>query len=162
VSPVNPLQRRAVELLGDGQWRDFETVVAELSKLVPPGQAVRKSEKIRRAAKGAPEQRKKTRDAERLIASGARTFAREALRESNGFEQRVDPFDGARLVRMRKMPKRVAYALRVEGNTTAARALVDELLDSDASARAVKRRLDPLPHDVLVSVAALLVERARR
>ena len=38
------IHRRAYELAGDGEWHDFEDLLRELAKMVPPGIAMRRSE----------------------------------------------------------------------------------------------------------------------
>ena len=45
---LSSVSERLVELLVDGNWHDLEQVLAEVGKLVPPGQAMREMERSRR------------------------------------------------------------------------------------------------------------------
>lgn len=81
-SPVHrDLAQRAVDLLGDGKWHNYEKVVHQLMKLIPPGRAIRRNEKER--AMQNPNPRKVPLSIERQIASGQRAIVRDFLKNSN-------------------------------------------------------------------------------
>lgn len=104
-APASPVLRAATELLEDGEPREFNSVVRELGRHVPPGVAIRKTEMVRRGQrKDAPDERVRQRDPERLIESGRRTIVRQALR-APFFE--YSEHDGARFVRLVEVPPRV-------------------------------------------------------
>lgn len=69
---------RVTELLEDGEWHDFEEVLAQLMKLIPPGRALRRTEAMRRYKSDA-EERQRPFSQERQIASGKRAIAKDAL-----------------------------------------------------------------------------------
>jgi hypothetical protein len=110
---ASPLLVRAVELLEDGKWHDLDKTVRELSRLVPPGRAIRRAEQNRAQASGTPTRTRQL-SHERLIASGARSIAREVMRPPH-FE--IDPpastgrpantDDGRKRVRLVQVPPRV-------------------------------------------------------
>lgn len=92
------LATRANELLGDGQWHNHEKVVLELSRVVPPGRAVREAEAGRNRPKSdgrvaPPERKGRNLDAESQVKIGARAIVREFLR--NGVAYEVSGGEGA-------------------------------------------------------------------
>lgn len=74
------IHRRAVEILDGGGWHDMEDVIADLSRLVPPGRAIRRNERDR-AASGGPPTRHNPLPVEEMIRSGARSIVRELIRK---------------------------------------------------------------------------------
>jgi hypothetical protein len=102
--PASPHLRRACDLLDDGQPREWEFVVKEVGKVITPGVAIRRAERIRRNVSNSPT-RVKPLTTERQIESGRRSFVREVVRPPwFTFEER----DGKRFVRLASMPPRVA------------------------------------------------------
>lgn len=81
------LARRADELLGDGEWHNYEATMRALIRLVPPGRAMRQNEhdRIGSGYGMGPPARKQPRDTGDMITSGARTIVRQFL-ESVAFE----------------------------------------------------------------------------
>jgi hypothetical protein len=109
------LAARVVELLADGEWHNYEQVVRELMKVVPPGPAIRRAEQDRiasnRGHKKADEEigpRVKPRGTDELIRSGRRAIVRAFLRNVNyetdrpGRANRIDP---ERRIRMLRKPQ---------------------------------------------------------
>lgn len=91
---IEILTRRAVELLDDGQWHDYEAVRAQMMKLIPPGIAWRKAEQIRlagerqRRREGAPEManpRRTTREIQ--VESGRKHMVSQMLENSRIYER---------------------------------------------------------------------------
>jgi hypothetical protein len=85
---------RAVELLADEQWHDYDEVLGEVARLVPPGRALRANEAARRNAgnrsgKQAPAARVQQLPLARLVESGQRMVARSVLKHRGYFE--LDP-----------------------------------------------------------------------
>lgn len=125
VSPhFTQMSERAVELMGDGKWHDYETIIRELAKLVPPGVALRRSEQLRQSARpstdGAahdpnwkpPPARIRPRSTEDQISTGARVIARLFL-GAVGFETNRPGVSGikvagqpVRKIRMVRPPRR--------------------------------------------------------
>jgi hypothetical protein len=91
------LAYRATELLGDGEWHNYDAVLRELVKLIPPGEAIRKAERVRVAGRkqrkviepDAPRAGRFQRESSDLIRSGARVIVRDFLRNDRVFE--ADP-----------------------------------------------------------------------
>jgi hypothetical protein len=100
--------RRLHELIGDGQWHDVEPVIRDLTKLVPPGVAIRYNERNRRKAGGAgPEQRVRPIAPEDAIRAGARGLINATIGVTNGsYELRWDNY--TRQVRQVREPRQVA------------------------------------------------------
>jgi len=78
------LATRADELLGDGQWHNYEKTIRALLRLVPPGRAMRRNEMDRVAnrktqGKSADIARKRPATAQQRIYSGARSITRDFL-----------------------------------------------------------------------------------
>lgn len=46
-TPLSPWRARVQEVLSDGEWHDFEQVVRDAMRLVPPGKAFRHAERNR-------------------------------------------------------------------------------------------------------------------
>lgn len=84
------LAKRASELLGDGEWHNYEAVMSELMRLVPPGRALRENERIRRSQAqrrfGSTAPRQVERSVEFQIASGARSIVRGFLKSTKVYE----------------------------------------------------------------------------
>lgn len=79
----SPMRVRAEELLSDGEWHNFERVVSQVSRLVPPGQAARRAEIMRQyggKARG-PARRVVPRELDHQIRSGARAIVKDILRD---------------------------------------------------------------------------------
>jgi hypothetical protein len=81
------MDERVTELLGDGQWHNYEATVRELGKLIPPGIAVRKVEKERlgegtkqRGGTPAPAKRKHALPIEKQVENGRRSLVRVFLK----------------------------------------------------------------------------------
>lgn len=93
--------KRALEVLADGSWHDMNAVVLEMTKMITPGQALRRAEKIRLGqSRGVPPaQRAVPRSAEYLRLLGGRHIAREALRNSKRLEFKDD--ENGRWVRIK-------------------------------------------------------------
>lgn len=53
-APLSPWTAKAAELLADGEWRDREWLIRQLTPLVPPGMAMRQAEKARVNASSKP------------------------------------------------------------------------------------------------------------
>jgi len=81
---MTALTEVARQLLADGQWHDLEKVLARLGSSVPPAKALREMERSRRKSarlRGLPEQdRVHARTDDRMVRSGQRRLALEALR----------------------------------------------------------------------------------
>jgi hypothetical protein len=110
-SLFDQIARRAVEILMDGQWHDEQQVIRDLSRLIPPGVAMRRNERDRRmstAGRQAPDRptpsevppRKYQRAPDKLIASGARAILREVF-QGNTYEIK----DGQ--IRLKRLPRAV-------------------------------------------------------
>lgn len=138
--PASPLVMKVCELLDDGEWHDVEWLIREVGKLVPPGQAIRRAELRRKQnARDAPAERQRPYNEDRQIASGRRSFVRDAINSSREhFET-----DGQR-IRMLSLPS------RVKRDRARARAqhhfepadLADEI-GRGANARAIINELSP-------------------
>lgn len=106
--PASPLLKRAVELTEDGQWHDYDDVVRELCKLVPPGKAMRRAEKSRRYT--GPPERTKYDETERVLETGKKSYARDHLQKV-WFEVkpvgRREPGGLPRQIRLINMPPRI-------------------------------------------------------
>lgn len=74
------IRTRAKELLADGEWHDYEGLLREVAKLVPPGIAMRFGE-YRRIKGGAPPDRVFPADSAQRIRDGKRAYAHEAMRD---------------------------------------------------------------------------------
>jgi len=102
--PASPVVRRACDLLEDGEPREWEWMIREVGKLITPGVAMRRAERIRRAQSESDE-RVKPLSTERQIATGRRSLVRASVRAPYfAFEER----DGKRFVRLVEVPPRVA------------------------------------------------------
>lgn len=83
-----------MELLQDGKWHDYHTIVREAAKVVPPGKALRKQEQLRKAGVRGPgkhlsythERRAVHRSNDELIGFGARAIVGATLASSRIFE----------------------------------------------------------------------------
>jgi hypothetical protein len=100
----------AVELLEDGEWHNLEEIYAELAKVITPGQAIRRNERLRkRQNKG---ERVKPLSEARRIASGKRHIINDSLTAGGYFEKtpmgsRAENRSPDRMIRMVKVPPRV-------------------------------------------------------
>lgn len=107
---ASPPLVRAVMICKDGQWHDFEEVVREVGKVIPPGKAMRRAER-NRILSGGPPQRCAKYDVTRIMAAGKRSLARDFVRppwfviEPAG---RV-PAGTPRRVRLIKLPARIQF-----------------------------------------------------
>lgn len=85
-----PILDRAKELLADGEWHDYEELLSELGKLIPPGMAFRAAERSRRNSLKSRGLEVKPRTVEqpyeRLVATGRRVILMDKLRPRYGFE----------------------------------------------------------------------------
>jgi hypothetical protein len=75
--PISPVLIRAVELLEDRAWHDYEATIRELARMVPPGKAIRRAERLR--AQRGPAERYVPVSDERAIASGQRSIVKDSL-----------------------------------------------------------------------------------
>jgi hypothetical protein len=109
---------RAVEICADGRWHDHGALVRELSKMVPPGRAMRRAESNRVKGGGTPERTNEA-QAHRILESGRRSIVKEFVRKP-WFE--TDPPgrqpQGTRLrVRLVKVPASIAAYARKDFET---------------------------------------------
>ena len=111
----SPIRARLLELLDDEEWHDYERIMAQCIKLVPPGQAYRKAEESRLAARqreGLPATpRKKYTDSDKVIRSGARQVVSQLIQGQKEFEiepRGVVPRDGPRK-KIRLVKSRMPY-----------------------------------------------------
>lgn len=132
---ASPILVRAVELLEDGQWHNYADLVRVLSKMVEPGRAMRRAERVR-AAGGPPERYRAVEDY-RLIQSGQRSIVRDFLIKKY-FEIKPPgrPVDGGeeRVIRMVRVPSRIARdrELAERGRLMNPRVLVPLLLNGES------------------------------
>lgn len=81
-----PIRHKAEELLADGEWHNYEKIVHELMRMVPPGFAARTAERSRRSSGGItrahvrPAARKRPIPVDEQIRIGARIIARGVLK----------------------------------------------------------------------------------
>lgn len=106
---ASPELERARELLADGGWHDYEQVMRELVKVIPPGRAVREADSLRvaqvrkrarYAGRTPPDKpaRQRHGDLDRIRTTGARAIIRKML---NGAEFDIDPPGRAERKRIR-------------------------------------------------------------
>jgi hypothetical protein len=112
---MTPMLKMAVTLLLDGEWHDLEEILRELSKLVPPGRAVRRNETDRRLSSGTPVRRVTRGSEDRLIASGKRAIAKDMLNKSY-FEIYPPGKVKNKRVRMTQVPARYLYEQKHGGD----------------------------------------------
>ena len=98
---------RVCELLDDGDWHDYEWLIREAGRVIPPGKAMRQSERVRAKWDGAPERRVRSRSDEQLIRSGKRSILHDAISHSPAFQTRQT--DHGREIRMVHVPPRVLH-----------------------------------------------------
>lgn len=158
--PASPVQLKLVEVLEDREWHDVEKVIREVGKIIPPGQAVRRAEVRRKGAtkpnREVPAERKRPLSEDRLIASGRRSYARDAFHGTRKYLE-FKREDGVEWVRLLEIPGRVAR------DRARARArfhfepteLADEIRDG-ADAGAMMGELSP------AQLLVLALELARR
>lgn len=81
------VRKRAEILLADGEWHQYERVVSQLIRLVPPGVAARRAEAMRKASSNyeGPEKRVRHRDLDQVIRTGARAVVKDVLRDERAF-----------------------------------------------------------------------------
>lgn len=110
---------RAVELLEDGEWHDYDRVLAELAKMVPPGRALRRNEMDRRHASRTTERKRTEFTEERRIASGKRAIAKDMLNK-----EYIEVYPPGKVknkrIRMTQVPSRVLRERLREGGGDAA------------------------------------------
>lgn len=85
MSEKHPIRLKAEELLSDGEWHSFDTIVNQLIPMIPPGQATRRNESRRRNAGGLVRPRSKPvrqypYPLELQIRAGARSIIADMLR----------------------------------------------------------------------------------
>lgn len=94
VGEPSPELQHARQLLADGAWHDYEQVMRQLIKVIPPGRAIREAEKLRvvqarkraryvgNAVPDAPPRRRPG-DLDRMRETGARSIVRKMLNGAN-------------------------------------------------------------------------------
>lgn len=102
--PLSAYMQRAFEVLADGEWHQEQLILAEMVKVIPPAQAIRRAERRRvnqraSARLTTPPARQADRDVETLRLMGARHIAQDSLRGSKSVEYRSD--SGMRWVRLK-------------------------------------------------------------
>lgn len=107
-TPAGLARLRALELLKDGDWHEYGTVLREIAAAVPPGVAVRRAERMRLLSnRGTPSEdmprKKDVGNTTRLIAVGSTSIARDVLADRRSFE--IEPrgtrlYDGPKKVRL--------------------------------------------------------------
>lgn len=152
---------RLVEVLEDGQWHRLEDVITEVGKAIPPGRAVRRNELARRSA-GGPAERKRPTSHERVIAAGKRAIVNDTINSAQAFFERTPatrPRDPERMIRMVKMPPRVARdrAFAAQGTPMQADELVEKVLTADSPRIVVQ----DLTRSMVDRLAVRLVERLK-
>lgn len=88
-NPASLARLKALEVLGDGEWKDYRAVVREVAAAVPPGVANRRAERQRvrsNARNGTTVDRRYRNDTGRLIEIGGMSIAREVLLDASTFE----------------------------------------------------------------------------
>lgn len=95
---TSPWSARARELLADGLWRDEEWLWRQLTPLVPPGLAIRSTEKDRQRQAPPGSSRMKLREDSYLIRMGARSIVRESVLGLTRIERRTNE-QGQRVLR---------------------------------------------------------------
>lgn len=113
---MSPWTARANELLADGLWRDREWLIRQMMPLVPPGRALRETEKdrVRQSGRG-PRTRQRSEDY--LIRAGQRSIVAMALgqtRKYNRYAWREDP-DGRVWIRRTDVPDPYEDSVPVAG-----------------------------------------------
>lgn len=159
---------RAADLLEDGEWHDYEQVIRELAKMVPPGRALRHAEKIRKAAGNGrnknedwnpPEQRVRARSREQIIATGARSIARSMIHHKDiEIRHLSDSHKGPKQIRMLRVPHSVQVSRLMADNGTLFQpeTVVAELLRLSGP-KAGSHVLDPLNRQHLERVIHYLI-----
>ena len=94
---VIPWALRATEILADGEWHDGLTIMREMSKLIPPGIAVRRAERNREYLSArrhdGPEERIVQRSQSELIRFGKRSIVTSYIVERRRFGSwEIDPW----------------------------------------------------------------------
>lgn len=148
------VHRRAYEYAGDGEWHDFEDVLREVGKVVPPGIAMRSVEyarmrnAIRTAATTtgrnrtiAQEGRVKKRDPQDLVRQGARALTR-------------------RLFQVTKANKH-SVAWEIEDGKFRYRRLPRQLITDQARAAVIKPVLDDLAEVLIADGDKAAIKRLR-
>lgn len=145
---------RAVELLGDGEWHDYEQTVRELMKLIPPGIAKRKVEARRKAgmaqrrAQGIPKGTLRPTPVDEQVRSGKRQYVTDFLGNARIFER--EKLDGHRP----KQPRQTRY-----GPTVRMIAAPRSLNADVQRARADRLELEVVRlHDQVLDLRKYLVE----
>lgn len=104
-NPLSPWMVRCVELLGNGEWRERDWIVAEAAKRVPPGRAKRVAERLRARQQlrevGEIRPRSRPKSDEFLIRVGARRVVYDSLIASTRLEHKKTE-DGVRWVRLKE------------------------------------------------------------
>lgn len=117
---------RASELLKDGKWHHYESLVKKLVRLVPPAIAIRQCETERSYDRGrtvtAPAERVRPLKVDDQIRIGARSIVRKAL-GMQAFECRVLSFKSGRKrrdIRMLTVPRRARLARQYQAEAAEA------------------------------------------
>jgi hypothetical protein len=89
----SPIRAKLLELLDDEEWHDYERVMAQCMRMVPPGQAYRKAEESRvgylQRHNREVKPRVRNTDSDQVIRSGARQVVSQLIQGQPEFE--VDP-----------------------------------------------------------------------
>jgi hypothetical protein len=89
----SPIRAKLLELLDDEEWHDYERVMAQCMKMVPPGQAYRKAEESRvgylQRNNLEVKPRVRNTDSDQVIRSGARQVVSQLIQGQREFE--VEP-----------------------------------------------------------------------
>jgi hypothetical protein len=86
-TPIGLARSKALELLADGEWHNYRTTLREIASAVPPGVAIRRTERARKRRVGAESTRKyRANNNERLIEIGALSIARDVIADASWFE----------------------------------------------------------------------------
>lgn len=166
----SPLLVKAVELLEDGEWHDYELIVRQIARVYPIGKAARLTEAARaRLTPGEP--RTRPLSAARQIESGARIKARATLLGSRAFE--VDPRRvpagrrstgevSTRRIRMLHVPATVAW-LRDAPLRRIGQLITDlRLTEIEKGHEQLTQRVAQMPRGDLEAVARELIHRSSR
>lgn len=84
-SPVSVWRLKAAELLKDGEWHDYRTIMRKVADAVPPGPALRQAKRVRKGALDESDPVMKR----QFIRSGQRILAQRVL-----YEDRFEIADG--------------------------------------------------------------------
>jgi hypothetical protein len=168
--PATPTLLKAAELLKSGSWFDYETILREVGKAYPPGEAIRRNEQDRVGGRRSTEEEKPRKlpiSDDRAIQAGRRAKARDTLSGTNFQHQSFavpDGLGGTRTVhrvRMLQVPaivKREWTRVRAREHFVAVD-VADELMEEEIDMRAMLTELTP---PQLFEIAMELAKRQRR